>query len=394
MSQWKQLLDGLEQNPVRGDLAAGLLCICRTMQNPVEQSGLLTECAVRILPVQPIAGLHILRLALLLAPRHPTTLKVTREVFRRRGRWAAEQRVAEFLATLTNATAVSPVNQSVSQISTHTVRSDPYADKTFDASQKAAFVSEVPSVVSPAIESPEPVLQTAAHVHDHLLKDSPSDDFLAKEIVMFRPQDDRIANIIPDVPPEETASRPAEPAISKSHSVFEIDITAAQADSPVEKASGTLISRPESRDDTFAESFVPVAKKAEETEELNQFIPQPAAILPEDIPRYVASESAIQEQPAENQSIAESADVNLFELFLERGSYDRGWLKFATGFSSNLAGLVAYVNLLMTMKVIDEADTTKVVIILYKIIKDSEDHGEAEKLFERLFVKRSSGGAS
>lgn len=363
------------------------------MQNPVEQSGLLTECAMRILPVQPIAGLHILRLALLLAPRHPSALKVTRELFRRRGRWAAEQRVAELFATLTNATAVSPVNQFVSQISTQTVRSDSYADKTVDVLQGAALVSEVPSVVSPAIVSPEPALQTAAHVHGHLNKDSPSDDFLAKEIVMFSPQDVKITNITPDVQSEDTATQPAEPAIPESHSAFEIDFIAARAHSSVERASGTLISRPELRDDTFDDSFAPVAKKDGETVELNQFIHQPAAILPEDNLRYVTGESAVQEQPAATQSVAESADVNLFELFLERGSYDRGWLKFATGFSSNLAGLVAYVNLLMTMKVIDEADTTKVVIILYKIIKDSEDHGEAEKLFERLFVKRSSGGA-
>lgn len=118
--QWKQLLAGLEENPGRIDLASGVICLCRTIQNPVEQAGLLTACSALILKAQPLVALQMLRLALILAPRHPLALTYARDIFKRRGRWAAEQRVTELLATLTHATAVSPPPDAVSNMTTQT----------------------------------------------------------------------------------------------------------------------------------------------------------------------------------------------------------------------------------------------------------------------------------
>lgn len=106
--QWKNVLEGLQQNPGRADLVSGVICVCKTLPSPSDQAGLLTECASIILKEQPVLALHMLRLSLLLSPRDRRALTLAREIFKRRGRAAAEQRVAELLATLTQATAVSP----------------------------------------------------------------------------------------------------------------------------------------------------------------------------------------------------------------------------------------------------------------------------------------------
>lgn len=40
------------------------------------------------------------------------------------------------------------------------------------------------------------------------------------------------------------------------------------------------------------------------------------------------------------------------------------------------------------MRVVDEQDRSKATITLYRMIKESENHTDAESLFERLFMQR------
>lgn len=105
MEQWKHILGNIEQNPQRADLVAGFLSLCRTVQNPLEQATALVSCAKCLLPVQPLVSLRVLQLALVLSPRSQAGLDLAKEIFKRRGRWAAEQRVAEFSMTQSHATA-------------------------------------------------------------------------------------------------------------------------------------------------------------------------------------------------------------------------------------------------------------------------------------------------
>jgi hypothetical protein len=326
VSQWKQLLEGLEQNPARGDLASGVMCICRTLQNPVEQAGLLTECAVLVLPVQPMVGLQMIRIALLLAPRHPTALKCAREIFKRRGRWAAEQRVSELMATLTNATAVSPPSESVSQMNTQTMRYQLTPDESLEAVRTVQHETAALPVSEPVHSMPE---EFSFDVSGKMIS---AHEEPPQEIGIFRPASD-------------------EPLVD-----FGQPGSFASADFSFEVKDN---SHPAAEQQLFDPAGVP-------------------------------AESVQPEMEAVNTSAGQ--DENLFALFLEKCSFDPAWLKFSTGFNPNLAGLVAYVNLLMTMKVIDETDSAKVAVILYKMIKDTENHDEAEKLFERLFVRRSAGG--
>jgi hypothetical protein len=105
MEQWKHILGNIEQNPQRADLVAGFLSLCKTIHNPMEQASALVSCAKCLLPVQPLISLRVLQLALVLSPRSQAALDLAKEIFKRRGRWAAEQRVAEFSMTQSHATA-------------------------------------------------------------------------------------------------------------------------------------------------------------------------------------------------------------------------------------------------------------------------------------------------
>ncbi|MEY4065102.1 MAG: hypothetical protein RIR26_1310 [Pseudomonadota bacterium] len=105
MESWKQILGNIEQNPQRADLVAGFLSLCRMTQNPMEQASALVTCAQCLLPAQPLLSMRVLQLALILSPRSQAGLSLAQELFKRRGRWAAEQRVAEFSLTLSHATA-------------------------------------------------------------------------------------------------------------------------------------------------------------------------------------------------------------------------------------------------------------------------------------------------
>ncbi|NBO37088.1 hypothetical protein EBU99_00725 [bacterium] len=147
--QWKQILAGLEQNPGRVDVVAGLLSICRTIQNPMEQGTALVTCAQIILPTQPLLAIKLLELALQLAPRNEIALIFAREIFKRRGRWASEQRVVELLATLTQTTAttVPPAGFAKSDA---LMRSDKTIERVVDSMK---------TVVPPTREVPSPTIK-------------------------------------------------------------------------------------------------------------------------------------------------------------------------------------------------------------------------------------------
>ena len=373
MSQWKQLLEGLEQNPGRADLASGVLCVCRTMQNPIEQSGLLTACAVLILPVQPLAGLHMLRLALLLAPRHPHALQVAREIFRRRGRWAAEQRVTEFAATLTNATAVSPPSESISLMTAQMDNSEIDSGDTVDAvrpiigsSAKDIEIFRPTESLGFSFDSDMPTLPVAEKTPENM-NTSPS----AEVDFSF----DTLPDRVPDSPENNAENNAVTETtgfgVETENQGYDLELESAKYEVEIEIQ----------KYEVDADSAVSAAATDESV----------ATAVEQDAESH-SGEDLFESSPA-LEELDNLKSINFFEVFLDKCSYDRSWLKFSTGFSPNLAGLVAYVNLLVTMKVIDESDTAKVAVVLYKIIKDTENHEEAEKLFERLFVNRKSGGA-
>jgi hypothetical protein len=128
---WKRSLSAIEENPQRTDLVAGFVSLCRIIKNPVEQASALVACSKVILAYQPLLALKILQLSLGLMPRHPGALVFAKEIFKRRGRWASEQRVAELIATLTHTMATTflapEISASVAVVATkaETVASDP-----------------------------------------------------------------------------------------------------------------------------------------------------------------------------------------------------------------------------------------------------------------------------
>ncbi|MEN9808591.1 MAG: hypothetical protein RLZZ488_158 [Pseudomonadota bacterium] len=289
LNPWKKLLSGIEQNPERSDLVSGVVCLCRTMQNPIEQSRLLSQCAALILQAQPLLSLQLLRLALLLAPREALALQIAKEVFRRRGRFAAEQRVGELLATLTNASAVTPAPLEVSGGSTQT--------RTTIATSLSPYFEEGEDI--PKNEVTESVSST--------INDTPVEiDWLS---------------------PEEIHS----------------------AVSSVEQPSAPL---------------------ANESSDAIDFIP---------------------EQPEADAAAAQpTTGGDIFLHFLKQGSYDVELQKFSAGFSPNFAGLVAYVNMLFTMRLLEEHEKANALIILYRTIKEKDDNSGAEELFDRLFMQRKA----
>lgn len=289
VNQWKKLLSGVEQNPERSDLVSGVVCLCRTMQNPVEQSRLLSQCAAIILHAQPLLSLQLLKLALLLAPREALALQIAKEVFHRRGRFAAEQRVSELIATLTNASAVSPAPPELSGGSTQTRTTIETSFSPFShAAENSPAINESENVASAMI---------AAQV----------------EIDWLMPEEIHSADLSVEPPPAPAA-----------------------------------------------EVFTPVI----------DFIPAEPAT------------SSVAAQP--------SAGVDVFSQFLKLGSYDLELQKLSAGFSPNFAGLVAYVNLLFTMRLLEEHEKANALIILYRIIKEKDDQSGAEELFDRLFMQRKA----
>jgi len=263
------------------------------MQNPIEQSRLLSHCAALILQAQPLLSLQLLRLALLLSPREALALHIAKEVFRRRGRFAAEQRVGELLATLTNASAVSPAPLEMSGGSTQT--------RTTIATSFAPFYEAAEgSPKSGDSNNIAPSFQAAPAEIDWLL-------------------------------PEELQSADVS-----------VDFSAEQ----------------------------PSQAKPAEAPPVVDFIPKQPEV------------DAVAVQP--------SNTVNVFGQFLKQGSYDLELLKLSAGFSPNFAGLVAYVNLLFTMRLLEEHERANALIILYRIIKEKDDQSGAEELFDRLFMQRKA----
>lgn len=111
---WKKSLTEIAENPQRTDLVAGFVSLCRILNNPMEQASALVACSKVILAFQPLLALKILQLSLRLVPHHPGTLVFAREIFRRRGRWASEQQVAELIATLTQTRATTFLPSDIS----------------------------------------------------------------------------------------------------------------------------------------------------------------------------------------------------------------------------------------------------------------------------------------
>lgn len=109
-----KLISVIQQNPQRADLVVGFLGLCGTLQNPAEQSAALVACSKAVLSNQPLLALKILELSLVVSPRSEEALQMARDIFRRRGRWSAEQRVIEFMSTQTQVAATTLVPTEVS----------------------------------------------------------------------------------------------------------------------------------------------------------------------------------------------------------------------------------------------------------------------------------------
>lgn len=290
--RWNQLLANLEQNPSRSDLTAGVISLCRTMQNPIEQANLLVDCSTVILKAQPLLGLQMLRLALLLAPRDARTLMYAKEIFKRRGRWAAEQRVSELMATLTQATAVTPPPAGLSVLETVT---------------KTSISNGIPSEL---VLDPQPVRKPEPIREPELI----NFDFLPDSILVQ--SDERTL----------AETQPSNAGESTQDEGFMI--SAELSDLAVEKV---IVTEPQSTNET----------------------------------------------------------KNVFAEFLQNCGLDPQFLNFSAGFSANNSGLVAFVNLLFTMKIIDDKDRTNATITLYRMIKEKSDDSNAEALFDRLFMQRN-----
>ncbi|MEN9827078.1 MAG: hypothetical protein RI953_2823 [Pseudomonadota bacterium] len=302
--QWKQLLAGLEENPGRGDLVAGVLSLCRTMQNPSEQAGLLTECSAIILRAQPVLALQMLRLALLLSPRETSSLKYAKEIFKRRGRWAAEQKVTEILATATQATAVTPPPRGIM---------DELADTSTGVHTRTSISAPQEQATSVRVDF---------ELND---KDAPNDkDALFDEVYSIEPAE------IPSFEPE-------------------LDV------------------------------------------QLDQLGSEASSIPPDETDSNTPLERALPVAQAEPE-ISQQSTIDLFDEYLTRGGFDPAWKQFSTGFSQNTSGLVAYVNLLMTMQLVSENRKTEALLILLKLINEFPDVSGGEQLFDRLFMQRSQRG--
>jgi hypothetical protein len=105
----EHLVAGIAHSPQRADLLAGFIALCRTDKNPIRQANALVSCANAILSAQPLVALKVLQVALAVAPKHSAALALAKEIFRRRGRWASEQRIAELLSTQTHVSALTPL---------------------------------------------------------------------------------------------------------------------------------------------------------------------------------------------------------------------------------------------------------------------------------------------
>lgn len=280
------------------------------MNNPSEQAGLLTECSSVILRAQPVLALQMLRLALLLAPRENSALRYAKEIFKRRGRWAAEQTVAEILATATQATAVSPspvglidANSQPTELhSTRTTVSANDANASLDAGRDDILENQTQMELElNGLEQ----LQTAA-IHSG---QEPNEEVNAQQIGFS--------------------------------DVYSVD--------PIEAGE------------------------------------------PSDAPA-IAEVEVLPHRQQGTQSAVDAGSSNLFEEYINRCGFDPDWMKFSTGFSHNTFGLVAFVNLLMTMQLVSENRKTEALLTLLKIINEFRDDSGGDKLFDRLFMQRSQRG--
>ncbi|MBM3383029.1 MAG: hypothetical protein FJY29_11375 [Betaproteobacteria bacterium] len=105
----EHIVAGISSNPQRIDLLAGFIALCRTDKNELRQADSLVNCAKAVLTAQPLLSLKLLEVALAIAPKHPPALAMAKEIFRRRGRWSSEQRIAELMSTQTLASALTPL---------------------------------------------------------------------------------------------------------------------------------------------------------------------------------------------------------------------------------------------------------------------------------------------
>jgi len=359
--QWKQLLAGLEENPGRIDLASGVICLCRTIQNPVEQAGLLTACSALILKAQPLVALQMLRLALILAPRHPLALTYARDIFKRRGRWAAEQRVTELLATLTHATAVSPPPDAVSNMTTQTRANQMGGGAAHD------------TVESPMVAQPFTPLQNG--------RSGIAADLFADEPIRFDPEEFNPPPFQPE--PEHHDQSPNVSFDTKPFEVerFEpLEVDPQRFEQP-QKGRVSFDIAPVEASKIDTSSIENVTFEIDLSQVVEASVDDKQRRAPDAVPPELKL-----------SMIDRQEEVNFFAEFLKRCDFDSDWLKFSTGFTNNVAGLVAFVNLLFTMRVVDEQDRSKATITLYRMIKESENHTDAESLFERLFMQRSARG--
>ena len=294
------------------------------MQNPADQAGLLTHCSATILRAQPVLALQLLRLALLLSPRETSSLKFAKEVFKRRGRWAAEQKVTEILATATQATAVTPpplgimdsLIESVTSSSTKTSISVPQMPVREEPARGEPARGE-PARGEPAREAPASEVLAVIARTDAISNDN--------EIIL-----DEVYSVEPDYIPSHESLSTIEPPLQTDR-----------------EESGIST---ESSDDLVLKS--------------DQIQPE----------------------------LVDNPNVDLFEEYLTRCGFEPAWKQFSTGFSQNTFGLVAYVNLLMTMQLVSENRKTEALLVLLKLIKESQDDSGGEQLFDRLFMQRSQRG--
>lgn len=132
----QNILAGIIASPQRTDLLAGFVALCRTDKSESRQADSLVSCARVLLPAQPLLALKLLQLALALAPQHLQALLLAREIFKRRGRLASEQRVTELLNTQHSASAVTHLPENVKASVIQTVSAD---EKTAERSPPEAI---------------------------------------------------------------------------------------------------------------------------------------------------------------------------------------------------------------------------------------------------------------
>lgn len=143
----EHIVAGITGSPQRSDLLAGFIALCRTDKNPIRQAEALVSCAKAILSTQPLLALKLLQVALGVAPKHPAALGMAKQIFNRRGRWSAEQRIAELMSTQTQASALTPLSEDLRASVVETVTKEPALPEPLPAFEDVAVqLSEIESL--------------------------------------------------------------------------------------------------------------------------------------------------------------------------------------------------------------------------------------------------------